>query len=155
MQIAYSQTEGYVPVTSKAQESAEYQDYLNRAGEDNDLYYSVKINAAKLLIDNVDNSFTTAVFNGSTSLRSAAGDLIEETVKWTRRNKVIDSAFIDNLYNDIIALYKLDQIEEGPVKKDLGTLPSESTYLIIGLGVVWVGILTYTVLTNIKKRKNR
>ena len=155
VQIAYSQTEGYVPVTSKAQESAEYQDYLNRAGEDNDLYYSVKINAAKLLIDNVDNSFTTPVFNGSTSLRSAAGDLIEETVKWTRRNKVIDSAFIDNLYNDIIALYKLDQIEAGPVKKDLGTLPSESTYLIIGLGVVWVGILTYTVLTNIKKRKNR
>ena len=81
--------------------------------------------------------------------------MIEETVKWTRRNKVIDSAFIDNLYNDIIALYKLDQIEAGPVKKDLGTLPSESTYLIIGLGVVWVGILTYTVLTNIKKRKNR
>lgn len=153
VQIAYSQTEGYVPVTSKAQESAEYQDYLNRAGEDNDLYYSVKIDAAKLLIANVDNSFTTAVFNGSTSLRSAAGDLIEETVKWTRRNKVIDSTFIDNLYNDMIALYKLDQIQTGPVKKDLGALPSESTYLIIGLSVVWVGILTYVALTNVKKRK--
>ena len=32
VQIAYSQTEGYVPVTSKAQASAEYQDYLSRAG---------------------------------------------------------------------------------------------------------------------------
>ncbi|MFQ9393163.1 MAG: extracellular solute-binding protein [Lachnospiraceae bacterium] len=33
VQIAYSETEGYVPVTSKAQDSAEYQDYLSRAGE--------------------------------------------------------------------------------------------------------------------------
>ena len=50
VQIAYSTTEGYVPVTSKAQESAEYQDYLSRSGEDNDYYYSVKIDAAKLLL---------------------------------------------------------------------------------------------------------
>ena len=32
VQIAYSSTEGYVPVTSKAQESDEYQDYLSRCG---------------------------------------------------------------------------------------------------------------------------
>ena len=36
VQIAYSQTEGYIPVTSKAQESPAYQDYLSRCGEDND-----------------------------------------------------------------------------------------------------------------------
>ena len=36
IQIAYSQTEGYVPVTTSAQQSPEYQDYLSRAGEDND-----------------------------------------------------------------------------------------------------------------------
>ena len=30
VQIAYSQTEGYIPVTSKAQESPAYQDYLSR-----------------------------------------------------------------------------------------------------------------------------
>ncbi|MBQ2765883.1 MAG: extracellular solute-binding protein, partial [Clostridia bacterium] len=66
VQIAYSQTEGYVPVTSKAQESAEYTDYLSRSGEDNDFYYNIKIDAAKLLIDNTDNTFTTPVFNGST-----------------------------------------------------------------------------------------
>ena len=48
IQIAYSQTEGYVPVTTSAQESPEYQDYLARAGEDNDTYYQVKIDAAKL-----------------------------------------------------------------------------------------------------------
>ena len=43
VQIAYSQTEGYVPVTSKAQDSEIYQDYLSRAGEDNDLYYDVNL----------------------------------------------------------------------------------------------------------------
>ena len=48
VQIAYAETEGYVPVTSKAQNSDEYQDYLRRAGEDNDLHYDVKIEASKL-----------------------------------------------------------------------------------------------------------
>ena len=37
VQIAYSQTEGYVPVTLKAQNSEEYKDYMSRAGEDNEL----------------------------------------------------------------------------------------------------------------------
>ena len=39
VQIAYSQTEGYIPVTSKAQESPAYQDYLSRCGEDNTTHY--------------------------------------------------------------------------------------------------------------------
>lgn len=151
VQIAYSQTEGYVPVTKKAQNSAEYQDYLNRAGENNDLYYDVKINAAKMLIENTENSFTTPVFNGSTSLRSAAGELIEETVKWTRRNKVIDSTFIDGLYSDINSLYKLDQIETGPTKKELGELPNESKILIGSLCAVWIGIILYAVANCLKK----
>jgi multiple sugar transport system substrate-binding protein len=155
VQIAYSQTEGYVPVTNKAQNSAEYKDYLNRVGEDNDLYYDVKINAAKMLIENTENSFTTPVFNGSTSLRSAAGELIEETVKWTRRNKKIDSEFIDGLYSDINSLYKLDQIETGPTKKDFGELPNESTILIVSLGIVWLGIGAYAFANYIIKRKKK
>ena len=35
VQTAYSETEGYVPVTQTAQESSQYQDYLSREGEDN------------------------------------------------------------------------------------------------------------------------
>ena len=65
VQIAYSETEGYVPVTSKAQDSAEYQDYLSRAGEDNNVHYDVKIKASRLLLDNTDHTFVTPVFNGS------------------------------------------------------------------------------------------
>lgn len=45
VQIAYSQTEGYIPVTSKAQESPAYQDYLSRCGEDNTTHYRAKIEA--------------------------------------------------------------------------------------------------------------
>ncbi len=155
VQIAYSQTEGYVPVTKKAQDSAEYQDYLNRAGENNDLYYKVKIDASKLLINNTENSFTTPVFNGSTSLRNAAGELIEETVKGARRNKNIDDAFIEELFQNIKTVYKLDQIDNGSMKKDLGALPNESKFLLASLGVVWLCMGAYPVTRYIVKRKKK
>ena len=155
VQISYSQTEGYIPVTSKAQNSAEYQDYLSRAGEDNELYYNVKISASKLLIENIENSFTTPVFNGSTSLRNAAGELVEEVVKWTRRNKVIDDAFIEELFASMTSLYKLDQIESGFAKTKLGEMPIESKLLLGSLGVVWLGIGSYFGVNTLKQRKKK
>ena len=42
VQTGYAQTEGYLPVTLKAQESPSYQDYLARSGEDNNIHYSIK-----------------------------------------------------------------------------------------------------------------
>ena len=111
VQISYSTTEGYIPVTTKAQNSAEYQNYLSRSGENNTYYYKVKLDATKLALSNVDNTFITPVFNGSTSLRNAAGQLIEETAKAARRNKNIDDAFINNLYAEMKALYKLNEIK--------------------------------------------
>ena len=74
-----------MPVTAKAQESESYQDYLSRSGEDNTTYYDVKLQATKLLLSNTDNTFVTPVFNGSTSLRDAAGQLVENTVKGSGR----------------------------------------------------------------------
>ena len=155
VQIAYSQTEGYVPVTSKAQSSAEYMDYLNRAGEDNDLYYDVKIEAAKLLIENTENSFTTPVFNGSTSLRNAAGELVELTVSSATKNRVIDETFMELLFSRVVSLHKLDQIntKEAPEKQELGELPIESKILIVSLLVIWIGISSYFVYTRVKKKK--
>ena len=90
-------------------------------------------------MNNINNSFTTSVFNGSTSLRSAAGELIEETVKWTRRNKDINDSFIDELYQSINALYKLDQIKTGAQKQSLGKLPTGAIALISTLIIVWIG----------------
>jgi multiple sugar transport system substrate-binding protein len=111
VQIAYAQTEGYVPVTTKAQESAEYKDYIARAGEDNDLYYDIKIEASKLLNENVENTFVTPVFSGSASLRDAAGQLIEEVVTAKRRKIKVDDAFIEKLFDDMVSLHRLDQVK--------------------------------------------
>jgi multiple sugar transport system substrate-binding protein len=154
VQIAYSQTEGYVPVTSKAQESAEYQDYLSRKGEDNQLYYDVKIDAAQLLLSNTDNTFVTPVFNGSASLRNAAGQMIENTAKSTRRKETIDGSYMDNLYSEMVSLYRLDQITGAEGKTDLGKLPTASVALLSGLVACWVLMGIY-VLLQWKKSKKR
>ena len=157
VQIAYSQTEGYAPVTDKAQKSAEYTDYLSREGEDNQLYYDIKLKATKLLIENTDKTFVTPVFNGSASLRNAAGQLIEEVTKAVRRNKKVDNAFIEDLYVRMQSLYHLENIGEdaGEIKQEFGALPTESVALIVTLGAVWVGIGCYVIIDWAKKRKKQ
>ena len=158
VQIAYSQTEGYVPVTQKAQQSAEYQDYLARAGEDGDLHYSVKLQAAQLLLDNVDSIFTTPVFNGSASLRDAAGQLIENTCKSVRRGQTVDDAYLDTLYRDVISLYRLDQLSTGGAatagKADLGPLPPTAVALLTALAVAWTLVALYAVITAVKEKSS-
>jgi len=158
VQIAYAQTEGYVPVTSKAQSSAEYQDYLSRSGEDNELYYSVKLDATKLLLENIDNTFVTPVFNGSASLRDAAGQMIEETVKGVRRKKVVDEEFLADLFSDMTSLYRLDQLEiqggAGQGEKVLGELPKASKVLLGTLAGAWALILLYGAIQLVKSKRN-
>lgn len=154
VQIAYAETEGYIPVTLRAQNSAEYTDYLARGGEDHALHYEIKIQAAKLLIDNTDNTFVTPVFNGSASLRDAAGQLIETTVKAVRRGQTVDEAFMEALYADTSSLYRLDQGGASSAeKKDLGPLPGTAVILLVSLAVVWVFIILYVVL-QAKKTKS-
>ena len=160
VQIAYSKTEGYVPVTSKAQESQEYQDYLAAEGEDNNEHYEVKIKAAKLMLDNVDHTFVTPVFVGSTSLRDAAGQLIEETVKSVRRRQTVDDSYIEKLYGEISSLYRLDQISirnsrAVPGKDDLGKLPQISVILLLSLTAAWVFIAGYYLYQRLKRKKNQ
>ena len=141
VQIAYSQTEGYAPVTLKAQQSDTYQDYLARAGEDDPLYYSVKLDAVKLLLDNTDNTFVTPVFNGSASLRNAAGQMIEEVTKAVQRNKTVDEAFLTKLETDMVSLYRLDQFNTmGASREDLGPLPNAAVALLCILAGTWITI---------------
>ena len=157
VQIAYSQTEGYVPVTSKAQNSTEYTDYLSREGENDQLYYNVKLQATKLLLNNTENTFVTPVFNGSASLRSAAGQLIENVTKAVRRHQTVDDDYMEKLYSDIAALYRLDQISENGTKKmRLGELPSSSAILLSTLAVTWVAMgvyVVYGIVCNKKRKK--
>ena len=148
VQIAYAKTEGYVPVTTKAQKAPEYQDYLSRAGEDNKEHYDVKIKATDILIKNTENTFVTPVFNGSTSLRDASGQMIENVTKSVRRGQNVDDKFIDSLFDDVTSLYRLDQLggkAEGGGKKDLGPLPNTARGLLLGLAIAWVLIVVYWV----------
>ena len=162
VQIAYAQTEGYVPVTSKAQDSEEYQTYLALEGTDDRLHYQIKIDAAKLLLDNTDHTFVTPVFNGSTSLRNAAGELVENVTKSVRRRKTVDDAFIDALFSDVTSLYRLDQIQglagetddgDENADKNLGPLPAGSKWLLILLAGTWAVLLAGLVTRVIKKKR--
>lgn len=154
VQIAYAETEGYIPVTSRAQNSAEYQDYLSRSGENNSLYYDVKIAATNLLLDHISDTFVTPVFNGSASLRDAAGQLIENTVKSVRRGETVDDAYIENLYSDITSLYRLNQGGAmAGVKTDLGPLPNTAVIMLVSLAVVWILIILYVISEYLKKKR--
>ena len=117
-QIAYYQTEGYVPVTTKARNDASYLEYLNYndthdyntlSKKEKELYYYLKIDATKLVLDNIDNTFITPVFNGSSSVRGLAGALIEQTVLL---NKKATSSDIDELFQRMRVLYKIDNIKK-------------------------------------------
>ena len=154
VQIAYAQTEGYVPVTTKARQTEEYQSYLAAEGEDTAEHYAVKLEASKLLLENTENTFVTPVFNGSASLRDAAGQLIENVTKSTRRGETVDAAYMDKLFEDVTALYHLgEQSGTVAVREDLGPLPTEAVLLLSGLGIVWIGIITYVIWQ--KKRENK
>ncbi|MCM1119267.1 MAG: ABC transporter substrate-binding protein [bacterium] len=156
VQIAYAETEGYVPVTSKAQSSAEYQDYLDRCGQDNSTYYDVKIKASRLLLSHVGDTFVTPVFNGSASLRDAAGQMIEEVTKSVNRRETIDDAYLDKLCENVTSLYRLDNINTASGgRQELGPLPPMAVALISGLAVAWALIGAYVAHGAFKNRKKR
>ncbi len=155
VQIAYSGTEGYIPVTSRAQNSPEYQDYLSRGGEDDTAHYEIKIKASQLLLDNIGHTFVTPVFNGSASLRDAAGQLIENTVKSSRRGETVDEAYMEELYHDVRAMYHLNRDGMADTgKSDLGPLPRAAVVLLSSLAAAWLLLLLYAVF-QAKKRKRR
>ncbi len=141
------------------QETDEYQEYLSRSGEDNKQYYEVKIKATKLLLDNVDHTFVTPVFAGSASLRDAAGQLIENTVKSVRRGQDVGGGYMEKLYSDTVSLYRLDQIggrgsQMSSEKADLGKLPVTSIILLVCLAGAWGLIALYVLFKVVKNKRN-
>ena len=164
VQMAYAQTEGYVPVTQKAINNPQYQDYLSRSGEDNELYYDIKLDATRLLLENTDKTFVTAVFNGSASLRDAAGQLIEETKKAARRGETIDEKYMQTLFKEMTSLHRLDQLQAGTPQQGeasddgklaVSKLPGEAIALLATLAAVWVCIGLYFFLSLAKKSRKR
>ena len=155
VQLGYAETEGYLPVTLKAQKSPEYIEYLSRKGED-DEHYAVKIEASELLQRHTSDTFVTPVFNGSASLRSAAGQLIESTAKSARRKEKMSDAYIEKLYASMTSLFQLDQIEVKPAGKvTFGELPAEAKALLIVIPCVWLVIGVSSLWTRMQKDRKK
>ena len=156
VQTAYSGTEGYAPVTQQARDTDEYKTYLSLCGADGTEHYDVKIKATQLLLDNVDNTFVTPVFNGSASLRNAAGELIEDVTKSVRRKASVDGEYIESLYSKMNSLYRLDSTGSASgTREDLGPLPSTSVILLVSLAAVWCFIGIYVLIDSVKNRKKQ
>lgn len=154
VQIAYAQTEGYVPVTEKARTAETYVDYLSRGCENNELYYDIKIQASEMLLQQVEHTFVTPVFNGSASLRNAAGQMIEEVTKAVRRKKNVNEEFIEALFEDMTSLYRLNQRSGmGAGKKELGALPGTAVALLVALAAAWAGMGVYAGMSYLKKKR--
>lgn len=102
-QISFSKTEGYLPVTKTVVESSEFQEYLVDEKE-----YEVKRMATKLIIDHIDHTFVTPVFNGSSLCRSAAGYLIEAMFN----KKFRDKKSVEELFALADTRYKLSTYEK-------------------------------------------
>ena len=95
------------------------------------------------------------MFNGSTSLRNAAGQLVENTVKSVRRGETVDAAYLARLDEDVTALYRLDQPGTAAAsgKEELGPLPSTAAALLASLAGAWVLILAYLAVQAAKKKR--
>ena len=115
----------------------------------------MKIRATELLLDNVGNTFVTPVFNGSASLRDAAGQLIENTAKSVRRKETVDDAYFEALFEDVNSLYRLDQHTGASAagREDLGPLPAASAALLGSIAAVWIGMGAYLLAGRIRKKK--
>ncbi len=145
-QIAYSQTEGYLPVTKTAIESDTFKNYLKNEKE-----YKVKIDATKVILNNIDNTFITPAFNGSSLVRSAAGYLIQGIF----RPKYMGKDGIDLLFDDTYTLYKINTL--GNSSSNNNTKTSSVGYILIGtLAVAWIGIGAYVLYEKLKNNsKNK
>ena len=72
----------------------------------------------------------------------------------------MDDAFIEDLYNDVSSLYRLDMIGAAGVRvsaeeTDLGKLPETSVILLASLAAAWVFIIAYAVRRAVKEKAER
>ena len=74
--------------------------------------------------------------------------MIENVTKSVRRKENIDDKYIEALFNDMVSLYRLENISSDE-------LPKASVALIIGLGIVWLLIILYVVKEALKNRKKQ
>lgn len=148
VQLGYTKTEGYLPVTSRATESLAFKEYLN---DDNE--YKVKRDATKLVLDNIDNTFISPVFNGSSDVRDAGAYLIEGVCGNNTRYKTYNE--LATLYQRCIEKYSLQDLLEGNGRVVKHSISKESIVLLSVLGGTWVLLGAYVVYDKILKKKRK
>ncbi len=147
VQLAYSKTEGYLPVTSRAAESENFTSYLNDSSE-----YKVKRDASKLVLDNVDNTFISPVFNGSSYVRDAGSYLIEAVCGKNNRYKKYEE--LDELFEKCIEKNNLSELMDGE-NTIHRKIYKEGIILLSTIGGVWLlmgGYVLYSSLNGKRKR---
>ena len=107
----------------------------------------------------------TPVFNGSASLRSAAGQLVENVCKSARRKEEMSDAYIEKQFKDVSSLYRLDQIKtageagdeetEEETKTGWNDLPGVSKALLIVVPCIWILLAGLSILKSKKDKQKR
>ena len=73
--------------------------------------------------------------------------------KSVRRGQKINDGYMEGLFEEVSALYRLDQIGTSPGKVSLGPLPAASRALLISLAVSWVCMGVYVAVDKKKKKE--
>ena len=96
------------------------------------------------------------MFNGSTSLRDAAGQMIENVTKSVNRKETIDDTYLEKLYGDVTSQYRLNRSSSASTgKAELGKLPQTAVILLVSLAAAWLLIVLYVLYGIVKKGKIR
>ena len=79
-------------------------------------------------------------------------------MKSVRRKETIDEAYMEQLFEDITSLYRLDQpggsaVPDGSAREDLGELPGTAVVLLASLAGIWMVMIVYFVAQMVRKRK--
>ena len=108
-----------------------------------------------ILNEPIANTFVTPVFIGSASLRDAAGQLIEDTVRTIRRKEDFNEETVTKMFENMTTMYHLDEIRvDGEWKKDFGPLPQTALILLYAMVTVWI-VLGVIFVTRMIRRKEK
>ena len=82
--------------------------------------------------------------------------MIENVTKSVRRNQIVDDAYIEKLYKDMISLYRLDQqggAEEVEINEQ--KLAPLSVILLVTIALIWVGLGAYFAWDFYRKKSDK
>ena len=79
--------------------------------------------------------------------------MIEDVNKSVRRKQTVDEAYMEELYAEMVSLYRLDQIAASDGKQSFGPLPDASRALLAALAICWAGMGLYVISQKIRQKK--